>query len=83
MRDNGVEDGEHPLENEGLGAEKLPLNFPVFRGAAFVHSAAALFAAFTLRGFHEEGAIEAGGVVGGEVGGEEEVGSVIGESGGV
>lgn len=41
--------------------------------------AAAALAAFGEGGFGEEGCVVFGGVVGGEVGGDEEVGGVVGE----
>lgn len=69
-----MEDREPAFEGEGLWAEQLAVDFSVFGDAVVwgVGGVAALFAAE--RGFGEGGEVEARGVVGGEVGGEEEVG---------
>ncbi len=81
MRQYGVEDGQEPLEGKRLGSEQSAGDLPVFGGAAVgrERGAAAALAAFGEGGFGEEGEVVFWGVVGGEVGGEEEVGGVVGE----
>lgn len=69
-----MEDGQPAFEREGLGAEQLAVDLAVLGNTVVgrVGGVAPLFAAGG--GFGEGGEVEAGGVVGGEVGGEEEVG---------
>lgn len=70
MRDNSVENGEEAFEDECLGAEELALDLAVFGGCFFgCRGLGVAFASFEGGGFHEECAVEAGGVVRGEVGG--------------
>ena len=82
MGQNGVEDSEQTLEDKGLGTEKFAVDFAVFGvcvGGAGEGGAAAFFAAFWSAGVREEDLVLAGGVVGGEVGGEDEVFGVVGK----
>lgn len=74
MRQDGVEDGEQALKDEGLRAEEAAVDFAVLplRGARRGgDAAAAFFAPFLVGGFGEKEGVLAGGVVGGEVGGED------------
>ncbi len=77
-----MEDGQEPLEGERLGPEQSAGDLAVFGGAGAVgreRGAAAALAAFGEGGLGEESEVVFWGVVGGEVGGEEEVGWVVGE----
>jgi len=69
-----VEDRQPAFEGKGLWAEEFAVYFSVF-GSAVVGRVGGVAPLFAVEGgFGEGGEVEAGGVVRGEVGGEEEVG---------
>lgn len=78
---NGVQNRQQAVEGEGRGSEKVARQFAVLTrfASAGARGAAAFLPALAVGGFHEVDLVEAGGVGGGEVGGEEDVFAVIGE----
>lgn len=79
MRQDGAEDGEEAVKRESRGRKEMARDLAVGGGAAGRAAAAGALAALLLAGFHEVDGVLAGGVVGGEVGGAEEVFGIVGE----